>query len=97
MHRGSLLLWLFVCVAAPRVGEAQRVSLDSVSVGDTAVRHVVQLTDGSTLVGRITAITSDSVRLRLGQGEVSLARTGITEVRRDFPRATADGASRRTA
>ena len=84
MYRGSLLLWLFFCMAVPLEGKAQRVSLDSVSVGDTAVRHVVKLTDGSTLVGRITAISGDSVRLRLGQGEVSLARRGVAEVR-EFP------------
>ena len=80
MYRGSLLLGFLLWVVTPLEGEAQRVSLDSVSVADTAVLHVVRLTDGSTLVGRIIAITGDSVRLRLGQGEVNLARTGIEQV-----------------
>src|SRR5687768_1348686 len=79
MHRWSLIVWLFVSVAAPV--QAQRVALDMVSVADTSVRHVVKLRDGSTLVGRITAVSSDSVRLRLNQGEVTLAKTGIAEVR----------------
>ena len=79
MHRRSLILWLLACVAAPI--QAQRVSLDSVSVADTSVRHVVKLRDGTTLVGRITAVTPDSVRLRLDQGEVSLTRSGISQVR----------------
>ncbi len=79
MHRRSLVLWLFVSVAAPV--QSQRVALDSVSVADTSVRHVVRLRDGSTLVGRITAVSSDSVRLRLDQGEVNLARSGIVQVR----------------
>ena len=75
--------WLFVAfflgLGAPL--QAQRVSLDSVSVADTSLRHVIRLRDGSTLFGRITAITSDSVRVRLDQGEVGLARSGINEVR----------------
>lgn len=79
MHCRWLVMCLIMWVAAPL--PAQRVSLDSVSLSDSAVRHVVRLRDGSTLVGQITAISRDSIRLRLGQGEVSLVRTGIAEVR----------------
>jgi hypothetical protein len=60
---------------------AQRVSLDSVSVADTSVRHVMRLRDGSTIIGRITSVTADSVRVRLEQGDVVLARSGIEQVR----------------
>ncbi len=69
---------LVLCLAVP--AQAQRVSLDSVSVADTSLRHVVKLRDGSTLVGRITFVTPDSIRLRLVQGEVVLARTGVAQV-----------------
>lgn len=79
MHRCWLLLGLVACLAAPV--HAQRVSLDSVSVADTAVRHVVRLLDGSTLIGRITVVTADSIRLRLAQGELTLARSGVRMVR----------------
>jgi hypothetical protein len=74
-----LLVVAFFCLAAPL--EAQRVSLDSVSVADTSLRHIIRLRDGSTLIGRITAVTPDSVRVRLEQGEVGLARSGIGQVR----------------
>lgn len=89
MHRRSLVLWLFISIAAP--AQAQRVSLDSVSIADTSLRHVVRLRDGSTLVGRITAVSSDSVRLRLDQGEVNLARSGIAQVRQVPPTALRAG------
>ena len=75
--------WVFVAFflgfGAPL--SAQRVALDSVTVADTSLRHVIRLRDGSTLFGRITAVTTDSVRVRLDQGEVVLARSGINEVR----------------
>jgi hypothetical protein len=70
---------VFFVLGAPL--QAQQVSLDSVSVADTSLRHVIRLRDGSTLIGRITAVTTDSVRVRLEQGEVGLARSGIEQVR----------------
>jgi hypothetical protein len=79
MHCRWLFVAFFVGLVAPL--PAQRVLLDSVSVADTSLRHVIRLRDGTTLFGRITAITGDSVRVRLEQGEVSLARSGISEVR----------------
>lgn len=78
MHCRYLLAFLLVCAS---VVEAQRTPIDSVRMTDTTVIHVVKLRDGSTVVGRITALSTDSVRLRLSQGEVSLARSGISEVR----------------
>src|SRR5687768_9851982 len=75
--------WLFIALLLGFVAPlpAQRVSLDSVSVADSSLRHVIRLRDGSTLFGRITAVTADSVRVRLAQGELGLARSGIEEVR----------------
>ena len=60
---------------------AQRVSLDSVSVADSSLRHVIRLRDGTTLIGRITAVTTDSIRVQLAQGDVSVARSGVDRVR----------------
>ena len=79
MYRRWLLIVFFACLGAPL--EAQQVSLDAVSVADTSLRHVIRLRDGSTLIGRITGVTADSVRVRLEQGEVGLARSGIAQVR----------------
>lgn len=75
--RTLLLLLGSLLLAGPAL--AQRVSIDSVSVADS-VRHSVRLRDGSTMVGRITGVTADSVRLRLDGGELSLARAAIAEV-----------------
>jgi hypothetical protein len=79
MHCRSLLA--FLLVAFRSAVEAQRTPIDSVRLSDSTFIHVVKLRDGSTVVGRITALSADSIRVRLNQGEVSLARTGITEVR----------------
>ncbi len=79
MHSRYLLA--FLVFAFTSAVEAQRTAIDSVKLTDTTVIHVVKLRDGSTLVGRITAVATDSIRLRLNQGEVTLARSGINEVR----------------
>ncbi len=79
MHCRYLLAFLCFAFALPL--EAQRTPLDSVRLADTTIIHVVKLRDGSTVVGRITAVSSDSIRLRLNQGEVALARSGVSEVR----------------
>ena len=79
MHSRYLLTFLFLAFTS--TVEAQRTPIDSVRLSDSTVIHVVKLRDGSTVVGRITALSADSVRLRLNQGEVSLARSGISEVR----------------
>ena len=79
MHCRYILAFLLAAFTTPVQG--QRTSIDSVSLSDSTVLHVVKLRDGATLVGRITGVSADSVRLRLSQGEVSLARSGIREVR----------------
>ena len=79
MQRWLLSVSFLAFLGAPL--PAQQLALDSVSVADTSLRHVIRLRDGSTLIGRITAVTSDSVRVRLDQGEVGLARIGIAQVR----------------
>ena len=79
MHRFLLVLLLATGLAAPL--PAQRISADSVAVGDSTVRHIVKLRDGSTLIGVITSVTSDSIRLRMTQGEISVGRSAIAELR----------------
>ena len=79
MYRRWLLIAFFACLGAPL--QAQRVSLDSVTIADTSLRHVIRLRNGSTVIGRITAVTGDSVKVRLEQGELALLRSGIGEVR----------------
>src|SRR5688572_2198559 len=80
MYLRWLLLGAWFCVAAPL--QAQQQPIDSVNVADTTNRHAVRLRDGSTLTGRIVAVSADSVRLRLNSGEVSLGRNAIVEVKR---------------
>jgi hypothetical protein len=79
MHRCLLVLVLVFGVASR--GAAQRIPVDSLAVGDTAVRHVVRLRDGSSVVGRVSSVSRDSIRIQMSQGELSLAKTGIAEVR----------------
>jgi hypothetical protein len=74
-----LVLGLLAGLTAP-LG-AQRIPVDSVNVTDTTHRHLVRLQDGSTLTGRITAVTADSVWVLLSAGQVSLGRSAILDVR----------------
>jgi hypothetical protein len=78
MNRRYLLSCL--CLALATAVQAQRTPIDSVSLADTASRHAMRLRDGSTLTGRITAITADSVRMRVSAGEMSVARTAVIDV-----------------
>jgi hypothetical protein len=75
----GLLALLLAAPALPLT--AQRVTLDRVTVTDTTLRHEVRLRDGSTLIGRITSLTADSVYLALGSGPLVVARSSVTEVR----------------
>lgn len=60
---------------------AQRIALDSIAMGDSAVVHALYLLDGTRLVGRITAVTADSVRVVSVSATTMVARTAIREVR----------------
>jgi hypothetical protein len=91
MHLKSLWIGILICAGAALPAHGQRVSLDSVSVADTAVRHIVRLRDGSSLVGRILAVTPDSIRVRLAQGEVTLSRGGIAQVQQVSPASIRNG------
>ena len=71
---------LACALASPPAG-AQTVPLQSVSVGDTTVRHIVRLKDGTSLVGRILELTADSVRVQLASGAVVIAREAVVQVR----------------
>jgi hypothetical protein len=78
MNRRYLLSCL--CLAFATTVQAQRIPIDSVSLADTASRHAMRLRDGSTLTGRITAITVDSVRMRVSAGEMAVARSAVIDV-----------------
>lgn len=65
----------------PAVVGAQRTTLDAVKLGDTTVVHTLQLRDGSSVVGRIVALTADSVHMQLQSGSITVARRDVMEVR----------------
>lgn len=72
----------FACLfAAGRPACAQRVNLDSIATADTSLRHETRLRDGSRLVGRVVAVSADSVRIQMQSGLISVARSQIAEVR----------------
>jgi hypothetical protein len=79
MHRFWVVLAFVLALASP-LG-AQRISIDSVATQDTSVRHIVKLRDGSTLIGRVTSVTADSIRFQMAQGDLAVARSAIAEVR----------------
>ncbi len=81
MPRAVWILQFAFLVAIGQVAGAQRVRLDSIATADTALRHETRLRDGSRLVGRIVAVTGDSVRIQLRSGPVTIARSEIVEVR----------------
>ncbi len=59
---------------------AQRTSLDSVRVNDTTVVHAITLIDGSRIVGRITRVSADSVRIASAVASVTVARSTVRQV-----------------
>lgn len=72
---------LLACAMTSRESTAQVVPIDSISVGDTAVRHLVRLRDGTSLVGRILGVTADSLRMQLAAGAMVVSRAAVTQVR----------------
>ncbi|MGQ0538660.1 MAG: hypothetical protein ACT4R6_06915 [Gemmatimonadaceae bacterium] len=55
---------------------------DSLRVlSDTTRVQVLQMRDGTTLVGRVTAVRGDSVEIRTAGGEVIVARSAVRRVR----------------
>lgn len=81
----SLSRWLALAVAClgvaiARPAAAQRISIDSIRMNDTTVVHSLALTDGSRIVGRITSVTADSVRIASTVASVTVARSTIKQV-----------------
>jgi len=79
--RVSLVAVAAALVLSGPSASAQTIPLDSVNVTDTTFRHSVRLQDGSTLIGRVLALTADSVRVQLSAGTVVMPRTAVAEVR----------------
>jgi hypothetical protein len=74
-------LFLLFAVAVGRPASAQRVTLETAATADTSRHHEVRLRDGSRLIGRIVAVTADSVRIELRSGPVTVGRGAVAEVR----------------
>lgn len=66
-------------VAAPL--RAQPVSLDSVRIDDPALVYAVTLTNATTLIGRITLVSADSVRVVSSAMTATVARREVRTVR----------------
>ena len=66
---------------SPTVVRAQRVPLDSVRVNDSTLVYAITLADGAKLVGRIVALSADSVQVRGAAAVTMVARSAVREVR----------------
>ena len=69
---------LLAVTAAP--ARAQRVPLDSVRVNDTSLVYAFTLTNQTKVIGRVTRLTADSVRVVSPSVTVSIARSMVTAV-----------------
>lgn len=74
-----LVLALLLGAAWRAEGQASRQPV--IRVADSTFVQIVTVRDGSSLVGRITAITSDSVRLTTRIATLTIARSEISSVR----------------
>jgi hypothetical protein len=70
---------LLPVIAAPL--RAQQVPLDSVRVDDPALVYAVTLANATTLVGRITMVSADSVRIASAAMTATVARREVRTVR----------------
>ena len=66
-------------IAAPL--RAQPVSLDSIRIDDPALVYAVTLTNATTLIGRITLVSADSVRVVSSAMTATVARREVRSVR----------------
>jgi hypothetical protein len=81
MRLATFALAFASLLAAGRPACAQRVKLDSIATADTSLRHETRLRDGSRLVGRVIAVSADSVRIQMQSGPIGVARSQVAEVR----------------
>lgn len=72
---------LVLFCATPRVTRAQRVSVDSLRVNDSTTVYRLLLSDGSKLVGHVTMVSADSVRIRSAASTTTVSRSAIREAR----------------
>jgi hypothetical protein len=73
--------WLVTMLGTALPVAAQRVTLETAAAADTSLRHAVRLRDGTLLIGRVQAVTADSVRIALlSGGMTSVARGAVVEV-----------------
>ncbi len=74
------VLAALLALPAPEAHAQRAVSLDAIQVGDAAHVHRIRLRDGSVLVGRITAVTTDSVTIETASGVLTVARSAVVSV-----------------
>src|SRR6185503_16800886 len=79
LRRPTIIVTALIALGSGRA-EAQRISIDSVVTTDTLLRHEVVTRDGSRLVGRIIAVSRDSIRMQLSSNVVSVPRSDVREV-----------------
>lgn len=79
--RGWVLGLLLASAPAGGAAWAQGVAFEEIRVGDPAAVYTLQLRDGSALVGRIVAVTADSVRIEMQIATLDVPRSAIVEVR----------------
>lgn len=75
-----LLLALLLSLPGARAEAQRQVAIDAIQVGDTSRIHRVRLHDGSVLVGRIEAVTRDSIEIVTSSGRFTIARSAVAEV-----------------
>lgn len=80
MQRWLPLLLTMALLGTTVPVQAQRVSLEAVVTTDTSLRHSVRLRDGTVLVGRILAVSADSVVTQLTNVTIAVPRSEIVEV-----------------
>ena len=77
----SLAVVCVLLLLGVRPAHAQRVSLDSVSINDSATVYTLLLRDGSKVIGRVMQVTADSIRIQSASAVTTLSRAAVREVR----------------
>jgi hypothetical protein len=86
MKKLLVAAWLLTCLisvvsAVPAGAQASGPPLSKIRVADSTVLQIVTTRDGSSLVGRITAVRGDTVDFQTSVGRLSIAIKDIREIR----------------
>lgn len=80
MRKVFSLAWAALLVTAP-VASAQMKGAKFLRVPDSAVVQLLKLTDGSTLVGRFSDVSSEPLQFQTDGGTIAIRRLSIREIR----------------